>query len=42
MSDHHGIFTQFLLDPEVIFRSYTLFINASTKELIYSYTFSDF
>ena len=32
MSDHHGIFTQFFLDPEVILNSHTMFINASTKE----------
>ena len=32
MSDHHGIFTQFFLDPEVIFSSHTMFINASTEE----------
>ena len=32
MSDHHGIFTQFFLDPEVIFSSHTMFIIASTKE----------
>ena len=32
MSDHHGILTQFFLDPEVIFNSHTMFINASTKE----------
>ena len=32
MSDHNGIFTQFFLDPEVIFSSHTIFINASTKE----------
>ena len=32
MSDHHGIFTQFFLDPEVIFNSQILFINASKKE----------
>ena len=32
MSDHHGIFTQFFLDPEVICSSHTMFINASTKE----------
>ena len=32
MSDHHEIFTQFFLHPDVIFRSHTMFINASTKE----------
>ena len=32
MSDHHGIFTQFFLDPEVIFNSHVMFINAFTKE----------
>ena len=32
MSDHHGILTQFSLDPNVIFSSHTMFINASTKE----------
>ena len=32
MSGHHEIFTQFLLDPEVIFSSHTMFINAPTKE----------
>ena len=32
MTDHHGIFTQFFLDPEVIFSSHTMFINASTKK----------
>ena len=32
MSDHYEIFTQFFLDPEVIFSSHTMFINASTKE----------
>ena len=32
MSDHHGIFTQFFLGPEVIFSSHTMFINAFTKE----------
>ena len=36
MLDHHGIFTQFFLDPEVIFSSHTMFINAPTKD-----TFSD-
>ena len=33
MLDHHEIFTQFFLDPEVIFSSHTMFINASTMEL---------
>ena len=33
MPDHHGIFTQFFSDSEVILSSYTKFINASTKEL---------
>ena len=33
MSDHHGIYTQFFfLDPEVIFCSHIMFINAATKE----------
>ena len=32
MLDHHGIFTQFFLDPEVIFNSHVMFINAFTKE----------
>ena len=32
MSDHHVILTQFFLDPEVIFSSHIMFINASTKE----------
>ena len=32
MSDHNEIFTQFFLNPEVIFSSYTMFINAPTKE----------
>ena len=32
MSDHHEIFTQFFLDPEVIFSSHIIFINAPTKE----------
>ena len=32
MSDHCEIFTQFFLDPEVIYSSHTMFINASTKE----------
>ena len=32
MSDHHGILTQFSLDPDVVISSHTMFINASTKE----------
>ena len=32
MSDHHEIFTQYFWNPEVIFSSHTMFINASTKE----------
>ena len=32
MSHHHGIYTQFFLDPEAIFSSHIMFINASTKE----------
>ena len=32
MSDHHEIYTQFFLDPEVIFSSHVMFINASTME----------
>ena len=32
MSDHHGICTQFFLDPEVIFSSHIMLINAFTKE----------
>ena len=32
MSDHHEIFTQFFLNHEVFFSSYTMFINTSTKE----------
>ena len=32
MSDHHGILTQFSLDPDVIISSHTMFINASKKE----------
>ena len=35
MSDHHGIFTQFFLDPEVISSSLTMFINASAKEFTF-------
>ena len=42
MSDHHEIFTQFFLDPEVFFSSHTMFINAPTKEftLTHLVTFS--
>ena len=32
MSDHHEIYTNIFLDPEVIFSSHTMFINAATKE----------
>ena len=32
ISNHHGILTQYSLDPAVIFSSHTMFINASTKE----------
>ena len=32
MSNKHGTFTQYFLDPEVIFGSHTMFANASTKE----------
>ena len=32
MSDHHEIFTQFFLDPEVFFSLHTMFINALTNE----------
>ena len=32
MSDHHGIFSQFFLDPEVICSLHTMFINAPTKD----------
>ena len=32
MSDNHEILTPFVLDPEVIFGSYTMFINAHTKK----------
>ena len=32
MSDHHGIFTQFFLDPGVIFNSYIVLNNASKKD----------
>ena len=32
MSDHHGIYTQFFLDPEVILSLHIMFINAATKE----------
>ena len=42
MSDHHEIFTQFFLDPEVIFSSHTMFIIGPTKEftLTHLVTFS--
>ena len=42
MSDHYEIFTQLFLDPKVIFSSYTMFINAPTKEftLTHLVTFS--
>ena len=42
MSDHNENFTQFFLDPEVIFSSHTMFINAPTKEftLTHLVTFS--
>ena len=32
ISDHHGILTQFFLDPDVISSSHTMLINASTKD----------
>ena len=32
MLDHHEIFTHFFLNPEVIFSSHTMFINASIKD----------
>ena len=32
LSDHHEIFAQFILDPEVILGLYTMFINVPTKE----------
>ena len=32
MSDHHVIYTQFFLDPEVIISSHTMFINAAITE----------
>ena len=32
MSDQAVIFTQFFLDPETIFSSHNMFINASSKE----------
>ena len=32
MSDHHEIFTQFFLNPEIIFSSHTMFINTWTKK----------
>ena len=37
MSDHHEIFTQFLLDPEEIISSHTMFINAQTKEFTHTH-----
>ena len=37
MSDHHEILIQFSLDPDVIFSSHTMFINASTKEFTLVY-----
>ena len=42
MLDHHEIFTQFFLDPEVIFSSHTMFIYAPAKEfaLTHLVTFS--
>ena len=42
MSDHHEIFTQFFLDPEVIFSSHTMFVNAPKKEFAHTHlvTFS--
>ena len=42
ISDHHGILTQFSLDPDVIFSSHTMLINASTKDFtpIHLVTFS--
>ena len=42
MSDHHEIFTQFVLDPDVILSSHTIFINATTKEFTHTHlvTFS--
>ena len=42
MSDYPEIFTQFFLDPEVIFSFYIMFINDSTKEftLTHLVTFS--
>ena len=42
MSDHHGNFTQLFLDPEVIFSSHAMFINARTNEftLTHLVTFS--
>ena len=32
MFDHHEIFAHYFLNPDVIFSSHTMFINASTKE----------
>ena len=42
MSDHHEILYTIFLDPEVIFSSHTMFMNALTKEftLTYLVTFS--
>ena len=42
MADHNEIFTQFFLDPEVIFSSHTMFIGSATKEftLTHLVTFS--
>ena len=42
MSDHNEINTQFFLEPEVIFSSHAMFINAPTKEftLTHLVTFS--
>ena len=37
MSDHHEILTQFFLDPEVIFSSHTMYINAPTKEFTFAH-----
>ena len=35
MSDHHGIFAKYFLDPKVILCSHCMFINASTKEFTF-------
>ena len=32
ISDQHGIYTQFFLDPDVIFTSHTVYFNAFTKD----------